>query len=88
MDITLRLGEWAVLRRGWLRRRRLMFAGESSPGIFSVVAEWTEAHNSAAYHLYFHEDQREFSVFKGRVTVLGVTQDELRFRFDRRWVGG
>jgi len=83
MGSVLRLGEWGVVGRGWLARYRVMFAGESSPGVYSVVAEWTQVHNPAAYNLYFHKDQREFPLFGGRVTVIDVTKDELRLRFDR-----
>ena len=88
MDQTLRLGEWVVVGRGWLKRHRIMFAGESSPGVFSVVLEWTYAHNSAGCNLYFHKSQREFPAFSGRLTVLDVTKDELRFRFERGAAGG
>jgi len=84
MEHTLRLGEWVVVGRGWLKRHRLAFAGESSPGVFSVVLEWTEVHNSAAFNVYFQKSQREFSAFGGRVTVLDVTRHELRFRYDRK----
>jgi hypothetical protein len=88
MEYTLRLGEWIALGRGWLKRNRMMFAGESSPGVFSVVLEWTYAHNSAASNIYFSKSQREFPAFNGRVTVLDVTKHELRFRFDRGTAGG
>ena len=87
MEYTLRLGEWVVLGRGWLRRYRMVFAGESSPGVFSVALEWTNAHNSAAFNVFFHKSQHEFSAFRGRVTVLDVTNHELRFRFDRGAAG-
>lgn len=83
MEHTLKLGQWAVLGRGWFARRRIMFAGEAGPGVYSVVAEWTEVHNSAAGNLYFQKSQREFPVFDGRVIVLGVTKHELRFRFEK-----
>lgn len=83
MEHTLRLGEWVVLGRGWLQKRRVMFAGESSPGVYSLACEWSYAHNSAAYNLHFHKSQREFPLFKGRVTVIDVTKHELRFRYDR-----
>lgn len=83
MERTLRLGEWAVVGRGWLQKRRVMFAGESSPGMYSVVLEWTNAHNSAAYNLYFSKSQREFQVFNGRITILDVTMKEMRFRFEK-----
>ena len=88
MEYTLRLGEWIVLGRGWLKRNRMMFTGESSPGVFSVALEWTYAHNSASSNVYFQKSQREFPAFNGRVTVLDVTKHELRFRFDRGAAGG
>jgi len=88
MEYTLRLGEWIVLGRGWLKRNRMMFTGESSPGVFSVALEWTHAHNSASSSVYFQKSQREFPAFNGRVTVLDVTKHELRFRFDRGAAGG
>jgi len=81
MEQILRLGEWAILERGWLQKRRIMFAGESSPGIYTIVAEWSKSHNSAAYNIYFHKDQNEFPVFNGRITILDVSGRELRFRF-------
>lgn len=58
-----------------------MFAGESGPGIYSIVAEWSKNHNSAAYNIYFHKSQEEFQVFKGRFTIIDVTGKELRFRY-------
>lgn len=83
MEQTLKLGEGVIVGRGWFKKRRIIFAGESSTDVFSVVVEWTQAHNSAAYNLYFQEKQHEFQVFDGRVTVLDVTRQELRFRFDK-----
>ena len=83
MELTLRLGEWAIVCRGWLKKKRVMFAGESGPGIYSVVLEWTNAHNSAAYNLCFNKSQREFQAFNGRITILDVTMKEMRFRFGR-----
>ncbi len=83
MDYGLKLGEWVVVRRGWLKRQRVMFAGELSPGVYSLVGEWTSAHNSAAYNLYFHKSQREFSMLGGRVVVVDVTKHGIEFRFER-----
>ena len=87
MECILRLGEWTVIGRGWIARRRIMFAGESSPGVYSIVVEWSQNHNSAAANLYFHESQREFRVLDGRLTILDVSRDELRFRFERTGAG-
>ena len=81
MERIIRLGEWVTLERGWLTKRRIMFAGESSPGIYSLVLEWSKSHNSAAYNLYFHKNQYEFPVFNGQIAILDVSGQELRFRF-------
>ncbi len=83
MEHTLKLGERVTVGTGWFARRRIMFAGEVSSGVFSVVAEWTEVHNSAAYNIYFQKSQREFPMLGGRVTVLAVSKHELRFRFEK-----
>lgn len=87
MDYTLKLGEWAVVGRGWLSRRRVMFAGEPSPGVYSLVAEWTEVHNSAAYNIYFQKSQREFPLLRGRVVVVAVSKHEIRFRYEKGAAG-
>lgn len=83
MERTLRLGEWAVVGRGWLKKRRIMFAGESGPGIYSIVLEWTSSHNSAAYNLYFNKNHKEFQAFNGRFSLLDVNMKEMRFRFEK-----
>lgn len=83
MEVTLKLGEWAVVGRGWLKKKQVMFAGESSPGIYSVVLEWTNAHNSAAYNLYFSKSQNEFQAFNGRIAIQDVSKKEMRFRFTK-----
>ena len=83
MEHTLKLGESVPVRRGWLSRRSVVYAGEVSPGVFSVVAEWSEVHNSAGYNIYFAKSQREFALLGGRITVHSVTKHEIRFTFDR-----
>ena len=83
MEQILKLGEWAIVGRGWLKKKRIMFAGEVSPGMYSVVIEWTEAHNSAAYNLYFQKNHHDFPLFKGRFIILDATSQELRFRFEK-----
>ena len=83
MEQTLRLGESTVVGRGWFIKRRIFFAGESSPGVYAVVLEWTNAHNSAAFSLFFNKNQRDFQVFNGRITILDVNMKEMRFRFEK-----
>ncbi len=81
MEYVLRLGEATVVRRGWLSRWRIIYAGAVSDNVFSMVVEWTQMHNSASYNVYFAKSQREFALIGGRVTIVAVSRDEVRFRF-------
>lgn len=83
MDHVLRLGEGVVVRRGWYSRWRIFFTGSVSDDVFSLAAEWTQIHNSASYNVYFHKSQREFALMDGRITVVDVSREEIRFRFER-----
>jgi hypothetical protein len=83
MEYTLKLGETVAVRRGWLSRGRVLFAGEVGQGTYSIVAEWSMAHNSAAYNVYFHKSQREFPLLGGTITVADVSKHEIRFGYSR-----
>ena len=88
MEYVLRLGEGVVVRRGWIARWRIFYAGAVSEGVFSLAAEWSQVHNSAAYNVYFSKSQREFALMGGRVTVISVSRHEIRFRYARGAAGG
>jgi hypothetical protein len=83
MEYTLKLGESVAVRRRLFSGQRVIFAGEASPGVYSVVAEWTQMHNSAAYNVYFQKGQHEFPLLGGRMVVISVSRHEIRFSFDR-----
>jgi hypothetical protein len=83
MERSLKLGEAARIGGGLFVSRRMIYAGEVSSGVFSVVAEWGAGYNSAAYNLYFRENQGSFRLLGGTLTVLAASQHELRFRFDK-----
>jgi len=84
VERTLKLGESIKVGGRFLTLRRITYAGEVSPGVFSIAAEWTEGNNTAAYNLYFRENQGSFPVLGGVLTVLYASQHELRFRYDQR----
>jgi hypothetical protein len=83
MEHLLKLGESLKVRGGLFTVRRIIYAGEVSPGVFSVAAEWGAGHRSAAYNVYFRKNQSSFLLLGGNLTVLDASQHELRFRFDR-----
>lgn len=83
MEYGLSLGEGVVVRRGIYSRWQIFFTGAVSSDTYSLAVEWSQIHNSASYNVYFHDSQREFSLMGGRVTVLDVSRDMIRFRFER-----
>jgi hypothetical protein len=83
MEHLLKLGESVKVGRSFFTVHRIIYAGEVSPGVFSVVAEWSAGHRSAAYNIYFRQNQGSFLLLGGNLTVLDASQHELRFRLDR-----
>jgi len=82
-EYTLRVGETAKIKRGFITSYALIYGGMPSDDVYSLVVNWTSGHASASHNLYFRRSQREFELVGGRVTVLDVSSAEIRFRFDR-----
>jgi hypothetical protein len=82
VEHRIRIGETAKVRpRWWGKSWSVTYAGMPSRDSYSVVVTWTMGHNSAAYNLYLHQDQRQFELPPGMVTVLEQSPEELRLRF-------
>lgn len=83
-DITLKVGDSARLVRTFMKTLALVYAGEVSDQVFSLVPVWTRGYNSAAYNLYFPKNQREIYIFGGRLVVLELSSRHIRFQFEKR----
>ena len=82
-DITLKVGESAKLVKTFMKNLALVYAGEVSDQVYSLVPVWTSGYNSAAHNLYFPKNQREIDMFGGRLVVLELSSRHIRFQFER-----
>lgn len=82
-DITLKVGETASIKKGFIKTQALGYAGEISDNVFSLVSVWTSGYNSAAHNLYFPKNQREIDLLGGRLMVLEQSSRHIRFRFEK-----
>ncbi len=80
IEQTLRIGDVAWIKRGWIYKRQLVYAGMPGDSVFSLVVMITEAHNSWSYNLFVPTDQREITVAGALVTVLSHSPEEIRIR--------
>ena len=83
MEHGLKLGESVRVGGFFLTERKIIYAGEVSPGVFSIAAEWSRGNNSSAYNLYFQRTQGSLQVFGGTLTVLDASRHEMRFRYEK-----
>ena len=81
--MTLKVGEPARLVKTFLKTYTLVYAGETSDRVFSLVPVWTSGYNSAAYNIYFPKSQREIQIFGGRLVVLELSSKHIRFQFEK-----
>ncbi len=82
-EFTLKVGESAKIIKGLLKTQALVYAGEVSDHVFSLVSVWTYGNNSAAHNLFFPKNQREIDLFGGRLVVLEQSSRHIQFRFDK-----
>jgi hypothetical protein len=82
-EYTLKVGETAKVKRGFITSYELIYGGMPSDDVYSLVINCTSGHASASHNLYFRRSQREFELLDGRMTVLDISSAEIRFRFDK-----
>jgi hypothetical protein len=81
---ALRLGEFKVVKRGFMKSWALGYAGIPNDRVYSLFIRWTDGYMAAAYNLFVPLDRRELELLDGLVTVTHLSEMELRFRYDRR----
>jgi len=77
---VLRVGDTITLKRGFLYKHNLLFAGMPWEGCFSLVVIWTSGYNSAAYNLFFPITQTELVVAGRKYVVEEVDSGKIRMR--------
>ncbi|MEZ5359043.1 MAG: hypothetical protein R3F48_09460 [Candidatus Zixiibacteriota bacterium] len=57
---TLQINDEVLIRTGWVKKDKLIYAGMPNAQTYSMVISRSYAHNSWAYNLYLPIDQRDF----------------------------
>jgi hypothetical protein len=78
----LRVSQTVKVRPGVFRSQvSVVYTGMINENTYSIAVIWSYGHNSMAYNLFFPRNQRELEIPKGKIEIISVTQDELRFSY-------
>ena len=80
-EYVLKVGESAPVRRGIMTSYSVVYAGMVGDSTYSVVVTMFSGNRSMAYNLYLPKGQREIELPKGRLDVLSVSPEEIRFSY-------
>jgi hypothetical protein len=81
--LKLRVGEEVPIKRGWIKKHLLIYAGMINDRIASIVINNAYSHNSWAYNLYLHRYPYEVTTKYGKIYLLRFSADELVARLER-----
>lgn len=81
---TVKLGEFKIVRRGFGKSWAIGFAGIPNDRVYSLFVRLVDGYTAATYNIFVPMDRRELELVGGLVTVTGLSDMELRFRFDKR----
>jgi len=76
----LKIGESALIKRGFITKVSLIYAGIPNDKVYSLVVSRSAGHNSLAYNLYIPIDQRQIEISDVKLTIEIVSPNEIRFR--------
>jgi hypothetical protein len=79
---SLKIGESALIKRGFITKVSLIYAGMPNNKVYSLVVSCSAGHNSLAYNLYIPIDQRRTEISDVNITIGSVSPNEIRFRSD------
>ncbi|MHC4439158.1 MAG: hypothetical protein ACYS3S_17520 [Planctomycetota bacterium] len=77
---SLKIGESALLKRGFMTKVTLIYAGIPNDKVYSLVVSRSAGHNSLAYNLYIPIDQRQIEISNIKLTMERVSPNEIHFR--------
>ena len=78
----LRIGESALIKRGFLTKVSLVYAGIPNDKVYSLAVRCSAGHNSLAYNLYIPIDQQRIEISDVKLTIESISPNEMRFRTD------
>lgn len=80
----LGINESVPIRKGWLTRSFVVYAGMPNESTYSLAVTYTSAHNSVGYNLFIPKSQHEVKLIRGRLVVLRVSPTAISFRIEGR----
>ena len=78
----LKIGESALIKRGFITKVSLVYAGMPNDKVYSLVVTRSAGHNSLAYNLYIPIDQQRIEISDVKLTIESISPNEIRFRTD------
>ena len=76
----LRIGESALIKRGFITKVLLVYAGMTNEKEYSLAVNCSAGHNSWAYNLYIPIDQQRIEISDVNLTIENISPNEIRFR--------
>jgi len=84
MEHTLRVGESVKVHPSFLATTwSVTYAGSPAEGRYSLVVSWSFGHQASSYNLFLTDSIREIRLKRGRITVVELTPERMRFRYER-----
>ena len=79
----LKVGDSVQIKRGFITRIDLLYAGMPSDRTFSLVVTKTGGHMGMAYNLYLPTSERHLDLAKTPITIHGVSATTLQLAIDK-----
>ena len=77
---NLKIGESALIKRGFITKVSLIYAGMPNDKVYSLVVTCSVGHNSLAYNLYIPMNQQRVELSNVNLTISNVSPSEIRLR--------
>jgi hypothetical protein len=81
-EYTLHFSQTVKVRPGVFRSQiSVVYTGMVNEYTYSIAVIWSYGHNSMAYNLFFPQHQKELEIPKGKIEIISINQNEMRFRY-------
>jgi len=78
----LQINESVVVKRGWMVKLCVVYAGMPNESTYSLAITYTSCHNSIAYNIFVPKSQNEITLTRARLVVQRVTPTNISFRLE------
>ena len=79
-EYNLKIGESVVIKRGFITKVSLDYAGMPNDSVYSLVVTCSAGHNSMAYNLYIPMNQQRLELSNVNLTISSISPTEIRLR--------